>query len=274
MAELTFGNPSLAVATSNRRRKKKQKAKRKAANSTRGGSMAKKNKGKKNKNNKGGAKNKAKSNRGGKKAKRNKKGHFAKNKAKSNRGGKKNKSSKNQRRNQVRGFVAGAKALPKSLMAAAGPLVVGAGLFRVDDLFADRVTDLVGVEADSAAGKGVRASGLLLLGLVVDGVMGRKKAINWTWGEMIRNFGLMKILAETFEDHVEPALGIGEPAEIAAVEPIAELTAAEQLLGPASAPTGGTVQATSPAAVSGFRGVNGGYGRVGALVRTERPIFG
>jgi hypothetical protein len=279
MAEIVFGNPSMAVATKNRKKSKRKKTKGKkrskakakkrrktkgkpATNRTKGGSRMAKAKGNrkgsaKNRSGGGSKKNKSTKNRkrGGKKRKKGKK----KRRSSHNRA-KKNSAKKNQRRTsrgQLRGFMASIKNLPNSLIAAAAPILVGTGLFRIDDLFVDRVTDLVGVEPDSAAGKGVRAGTLMLIGVAIDGLFGRRKAINWTWGELVRNLGLIKLASETFEDFLEPALGLEKKEEEVKTVQGPETEVPIELLG----------------GMGRSRG-NGRFGRAGALVRTQRPIFG
>ncbi len=167
------------------------------------------------------------------------------------------------------------KSVPKRLQAAFLPVIGATALFRLDDLFSDRLTGMLNIEADSLRGKGVRALSFIAAGVVIDGVMGNRKRVNWSWGELVTNIGLIKIASEIFEDEIEPAL-LGERAE----------PSLESLIsgpGPDAAidPTGGTVQQGSPAAaVEGFRGMNGmgrasmGRRRMGALVETAPPVFG
>jgi hypothetical protein len=174
----------------------------------------------------------------------------------------------------VGGIMRTAKLVPKRLMAAFPAVIGGAAIFRLDQLFANKVTDLVGVQADSAGGKGVRAVSFIAAGVLVDGILGRKKRFNWSWGELITNIGLIKIAQEVFEDNIEPAIfGTQAPGT---QEGTLESFITEALPPASVDPTGGTVQQGSPAAATnGFMGRGRmGRGRMGALVEAAPPVFG
>lgn len=168
------------------------------------------------------------------------------------------------RRNQLRGIGKTFASIPRRFASALPAVLGGAVLFRIDDLFSDRITELVGVEADSLPGKGIRAGTLILAGILLDGVLGGRKVVSWTWGELFTNVGLIKMAAELVEDQIEPAIfgrKLGEP------EPAPILAPEEE------------TPVTPP--ISGFRGRMGranGMGRghrgMGALVAAAPPIFG